>query len=173
MRTSLSWQPECGQETCSKWLNNWTRSGISPLKCGSATFDSCIRYLNEDPWQRLRDIKKKMDNTCAQMLLRGQNLVGTGTIRMTWSRNSLLSPTKTELMFSGSSMLSTIYGTWKCQLKWQTGLVLMYRYGLLHISRCTQLKNMWNLQNSLKSLSAIPFASKIWQVFSHLTKPSR
>ena len=43
---------------------------------GGATFDSCIRYLNEDPWQRLRDIKKKMDNTCAQMLLRGQNLVG-------------------------------------------------------------------------------------------------
>jgi pyruvate carboxylase subunit B len=43
---------------------------------GGATFDSCIRYLNEDPWQRLRDIKKKMDNTYAQMLLRGQNLVG-------------------------------------------------------------------------------------------------
>ncbi|MDI9394039.1 MAG: sodium-extruding oxaloacetate decarboxylase subunit alpha [Euryarchaeota archaeon] len=43
---------------------------------GGATFDSCIRYLNEDPWQRLRDLKKKMDNTYAQMLLRGQNLVG-------------------------------------------------------------------------------------------------
>jgi pyruvate carboxylase subunit B len=43
---------------------------------GGATFDSCIRYLNEDPWQRLRDIKKKMDNTYSQMLLRGQNLVG-------------------------------------------------------------------------------------------------
>jgi pyruvate carboxylase subunit B len=43
---------------------------------GGATFDSCIRYLNENPWQRLRDIKKKMDNTHAQMLLRGQNLVG-------------------------------------------------------------------------------------------------
>jgi pyruvate carboxylase subunit B len=43
---------------------------------GGATFDSCIRYLNEDPWQRLRDLKKRMDNTYAQMLLRGQNLVG-------------------------------------------------------------------------------------------------
>jgi pyruvate carboxylase subunit B len=43
---------------------------------GGATFDTCIRYLNEDPWHRLRDIKKKMDNTYAQMLLRGQNLVG-------------------------------------------------------------------------------------------------
>lgn len=43
---------------------------------GGATFDSCIRYLNEDPWQRLRDLKKGMNNTYAQMLLRGQNLVG-------------------------------------------------------------------------------------------------
>lgn len=43
---------------------------------GGATFDSCIRYLNEDPWQRLRDIKKGLSNTYAQMLLRGQNLVG-------------------------------------------------------------------------------------------------
>jgi len=43
---------------------------------GGATFDSCIRYLNEDPWQRLRDLKKNMNNTYAQMLLRGQNLVG-------------------------------------------------------------------------------------------------
>ena len=43
---------------------------------GGATFDSCIRYLNEDPWQRLRDIKSRMKKTPAQMLLRGQNLVG-------------------------------------------------------------------------------------------------
>ncbi|WP_292484720.1 sodium-extruding oxaloacetate decarboxylase subunit alpha [Methanohalobium sp.] len=43
---------------------------------GGATFDSCIRYLNEDPWERLRELKKHMHNTQAQMLLRGQNLVG-------------------------------------------------------------------------------------------------
>jgi pyruvate carboxylase subunit B len=43
---------------------------------GGATFDSCIRYLNEDPWERLRELKKHMHNTYAQMLLRGQNLVG-------------------------------------------------------------------------------------------------
>lgn len=43
---------------------------------GGATFDSCIRYLNEDPWHRLREIKKRLKNTNAQMLLRGQNLVG-------------------------------------------------------------------------------------------------
>ncbi|SUZ54196.1 uncharacterized protein METZ01_LOCUS7050 [marine metagenome] len=43
---------------------------------GGATFDSCIRYLNEDPWERLRALKKAMPNTQQQMLLRGQNLVG-------------------------------------------------------------------------------------------------
>ena len=43
---------------------------------GGATFDSCIRYLNEDPWERLRALKKAMPNAQQQMLLRGQNLVG-------------------------------------------------------------------------------------------------
>ena len=43
---------------------------------GGATFDACIRYLGEDPWDRLRQIKKAMPNTPQQMLLRGQNLLG-------------------------------------------------------------------------------------------------
>jgi len=43
---------------------------------GGATFDSCIRYLGEDPWQRIRELKSAMPNTKQQMLLRGQNLLG-------------------------------------------------------------------------------------------------
>jgi pyruvate carboxylase subunit B len=43
---------------------------------GGATFDSCIRYLNEDPWDRLKALRAKVKNTRLQMLLRGQNLVG-------------------------------------------------------------------------------------------------
>lgn len=43
---------------------------------GGATFDTCIRYLNEDPWDRLKDMRAKVKNTRLQMLLRGQNLVG-------------------------------------------------------------------------------------------------
>jgi pyruvate carboxylase subunit B len=43
---------------------------------GGATFDTCIRYLNEDPWDRLKQIREKAQNTKLQMLLRGQNLVG-------------------------------------------------------------------------------------------------
>ena len=43
---------------------------------GGATFDVCLRHLNEDPWERLRELKKAMPKTPQQMLLRGQNLVG-------------------------------------------------------------------------------------------------
>lgn len=43
---------------------------------GGATFDTCIRFLNEDPWERLRSLREKVKNTRLQMLLRGQNLVG-------------------------------------------------------------------------------------------------
>ena len=51
--------------------------GYWSLECwGGATFDSCMRFLNEDPWERLRTLKKHMPNTKLQMLLRGQNLLG-------------------------------------------------------------------------------------------------
>ena len=43
---------------------------------GGATFDSCLRFLNEDPWQRLRTIKDNCPNTPLQMLFRGQNILG-------------------------------------------------------------------------------------------------
>ncbi|MFH1874416.1 MAG: sodium-extruding oxaloacetate decarboxylase subunit alpha [Pseudomonadota bacterium] len=51
--------------------------GYWSLECwGGATFDSCIRFLREDPWERLRQLKKTMPNTRLQMLLRGQNILG-------------------------------------------------------------------------------------------------
>jgi oxaloacetate decarboxylase alpha subunit len=50
--------------------------GYNSLECwGGATFDSCLRFLNEDPWERLRIIKKHVKNTKLQMLLRGQNIL--------------------------------------------------------------------------------------------------
>jgi oxaloacetate decarboxylase (Na+ extruding) subunit alpha len=51
--------------------------GFYALECwGGATFDSCLRFLNEDPWERLRTIKKYCPKTPLQMLLRGQNVLG-------------------------------------------------------------------------------------------------
>src|SRR5512138_1773258 len=53
------------------------QAGFWSLECwGGATYDSCIRFLNEDPWERLRTFRKLMPRTRLQMLLRGQNLLG-------------------------------------------------------------------------------------------------
>ena len=53
------------------------KAGYWSVECwGGATYDSCIRFLNEDPWERLRTFRKLMPNTRLQMLLRGQNLLG-------------------------------------------------------------------------------------------------
>ncbi len=51
--------------------------GYWSLECwGGATFDSCMRFLNEDPWERLRKLRKALPNTKLQMLFRGQNILG-------------------------------------------------------------------------------------------------
>src|SRR5512142_1334100 len=52
-------------------------AGYWSVECwGGATYDSCIRFLNEDPWERLREFRRLMPNSRLQMLLRGQNLLG-------------------------------------------------------------------------------------------------
>lgn len=58
-------------------LERLDKIGYWSVECwGGATFDSCMRFLNEDPWERLRTIKKYMPNTKLQMLFRGQNILG-------------------------------------------------------------------------------------------------
>ena len=58
-------------------LEKLDSAGYYSLECwGGATFDVCLRFLNEDPWERLRKFRAKMPNTKLQMLLRGQNILG-------------------------------------------------------------------------------------------------
>ena len=58
-------------------LSVMDKAGYYALECwGGATFDACLRFLNEDPWERLRKIRAEVKNTKLQMLLRGQNLLG-------------------------------------------------------------------------------------------------
>ncbi len=58
-------------------LPTMDKAGYYSVECwGGAVFDVCLRYLDEDPWKRLRDLRKNMPNTKLQMLLRGQNLLG-------------------------------------------------------------------------------------------------
>ena len=58
-------------------LGKLDQAGYYSLECwGGATFDVCLRFLNEDPWERLRKIRAAVPNTKLQMLLRGQNILG-------------------------------------------------------------------------------------------------
>ena len=58
-------------------LGKMDKVGYYAVECwGGATFDSCLRFLKEDPWERLRTIRKNMPNTKLQMLFRGQNILG-------------------------------------------------------------------------------------------------
>ena len=58
-------------------LETLDKAGYWSLECwGGATFDACMRFLNEDPWERLRTLKKHLPNTKLQMLFRGQNILG-------------------------------------------------------------------------------------------------
>lgn len=60
-----------------KILPTMNKAGYYSVECwGGAVFDVCLRYLDEDPWQRLRDLRANMPDTKLQMLLRGQNLLG-------------------------------------------------------------------------------------------------
>lgn len=64
-------------ETMLPVLGLLDKVGYTALECwGGATFDACLRFLNEDPWDRLRKIRAGVKNTKLQMLLRGQNLLG-------------------------------------------------------------------------------------------------
>ena len=58
-------------------LSKMDKVGFSSVEVwGGATYDCCLRFLNEDPWSRLKIFKKHLKNTKLQMLLRGKNLVG-------------------------------------------------------------------------------------------------
>ncbi len=58
-------------------LEKLDQVGFYSLECwGGATYDSCLRFLNEDPWERLRTLRQKCPNTKLQMLFRGQNMLG-------------------------------------------------------------------------------------------------
>ena len=73
--------------------------GYYSLECwGGATFDSCMRFLNEDPWERLRALRKAMPNTKLQMLFRDRTFSDTSTMRTMWWNSSAANRSKTVSM---------------------------------------------------------------------------
>ena len=66
-------------------LEEMDKAGYYSIECwGGATFDSCLRFLNEDPWERLRKIRKKVKNTKLQMRLGDKTFWATVIIPTTW-----------------------------------------------------------------------------------------
>mgnify|MGYP001179327607 CR=1 FL=1 len=87
--------------------------GYNALECwGGATFDTCMRFLDEDPWERLRTIKKHVKKTPLQMLFRGQNILGYRHYADDASTNSSTAPSITVSTSSASSTPSTTRATW-------------------------------------------------------------
>ena len=83
---------------------------------GGATFDVAYRFLQECPWQRLRDLRRAMPNLLTQMLLRARTAWATPTTPTTWCRNSCARRRKPALMCSVSSTAST--GSRTCAWRW-------------------------------------------------------
>ena len=82
MVISLWRLPECVLPIWFLFWRNLTIWAIMPGGWGGATFDACLRFLDEDPWERLRTLKKHLPKTPIQMLLRGQNILATAIMPM-------------------------------------------------------------------------------------------
>ena len=95
-------------------LEKLDAAGFHSLECwGGATFDACLRFLNEDPWDRLRTIRKKCPNTKLQMLFRGQNMLGYrhyGTIKFDDEAYKRL----TALTIHNNHKCSQCWAKWNC-----------------------------------------------------------
>ncbi len=90
-------------------LSTMDKAGYGSIECwGGATFDSCLRYLNEDPWERLKIIRNRMPHSKLQMLLRGEICWDINHILMKSSVTLFVAVSKTELTSYVSLMLSMI-----------------------------------------------------------------
>jgi oxaloacetate decarboxylase alpha subunit len=78
---------------------------------GGATFDACLRFLNEDPWDRLRKLRKALPNTKLQMLFRGQNILGIQALCRRRGRTVLQKAIENGIALSVFSTRSTISAT--------------------------------------------------------------
>jgi len=130
---------------------------------GGATFDTCIRYLNEDPWERLRALKMAMPNTPMQMLLRGQNLVGyrhyADDVVDRFVQKAAENGVDIFRIFDAVNDIRNMERSIKAAKKWRS----MSRVeSAIPLALCTPMSNSQNSQLSLQSLAATPSASRTW-----------
>jgi len=138
---------------------------------GGATFDSCIRFLNEDPWERLRSFRKLMPNTRLQMLLRGQNLLATAIMRTPWSTASWRRPRerhrrvprlrRVERYPKPAALNRGVRRTGR-----HAQGAISYTISPLHT-----IQVLWTSRESCRISAAIPSASRTWQRCSNRSRP--
>jgi len=139
---------------------------------GGATFDTCIRYLNEDPWERLRALKKAMPNTPMQMLLRGQNLVGyrhyADDVVDKFVEKAAVNGVDIFRIFDAVNDIRNMERSIKAAKKMEKHIQggISYTISPVHSNELLP-----NLQSSSLSWGATPYASRIWPDSSHPKMP--
>lgn len=133
---------------------------------GGATFDACLRFLNEDPWERLRKIKDRAKKTPIQMLFRGQNILGyrhyADDIVEYFVQKSIANGVDILRIFDALNDVRNL----ECAIKACKKEKVMYRLQFV-----TQQVNSIQTKSSLKWLSSLKkwvqtqSVSRIWQVF--------
>ena len=132
---------------------------------GGATFDACMRFLSEDPWERLRAMRKAMPKTQLQMLLRGQNVVGYRHYADDVVERFVARAARTACRSSASSTPSTTSATWKppCGRSRRTG-------GIVQASVCytlspvhTQRRLRQDLHGNASRWAPTRSASRTWE----------
>ena len=144
-------------------LEKMDKIGYHSLECwGGATFDSCLRFLDEDPWDRLRLIRKKCPNTKLQMLFRGQNMLG-----YRHYSDELVDYFVKKSIDNGIDILR-IFDALNDVRNLQTAIDAAKKYGghvLIQPVLFLILTTIAIMQSSLKMQVLIQFVLRIWQVF--------
>ena len=159
-------------------LSTMDKAGYYSMECwGGATFDSCLRYLDEDPWERLRKIRKAAPHTKLQMLLRGQNLLG-----YKHYPNDVVRKFVAKSIENGIDIIR-IFDALNDIRNIEVAVDETVKRGALAsgtvcftISPFTRSNRMLNMQNSLRSSALALSPLKIWQalwVLKRLMRLSR
>lgn len=147
--------------------------GYWSLECwGGATFDACVRFLKEDPWERLRQLRAALPNTRLQMLLRGQNLLGyrhySDDVVKAFVAKAAVNGIDVFRIFDAMNdvrNLRVAIEAVKAAGKHAQGTIAYTT------SRCTPSTRSWRRPSRWKSWVATRWRSKTWPVCSRHTPP--
>ena len=157
-------------------VDKMDKVGYHAVECwGGATFDASLRFLKEDPWERLRKLRDGFKNTKLQMLFRGQNILGyrpyADDVVEYFVQKSVANGIDIIRIFDCLNDMRNLQTAVKAANKEKADMhrSLFPIHWVMHIL----LSTGWTSQNISKKWVQIPSVSKIWQVFCfHIKQPS-